>query len=561
MGKSVSRPWLKKMLLSFIGKPLEKEFDHASKNVKETQEKLLLNLIRSCKDTAFGKDHGFESISSVEEYRKAVPIRDFEGHRPYIDRMVQGESDVLFPGRPLSYNTTSGTSSKPKLIPVSEEYFGNVYKKINRLWLYTCLRDNPRLFHGKNLSSIGPAEEGRVADGTPFGSISGSVYKTIPAILRDVYSTPYAVQCIKDYRKKYYAMLRCALACDVTYIVCANPSSLLQFHKTVMENFTDLVKDIREGTFRQDIAAELHPDDRESVLAGFKPDPDRAKVLEGLMDEHGKQLRPKHYWPNLACINTWKQGNCAQVIPTLKGHFPASTAIREFGYQASEARAGLALGNDWDYSVLAGHMYHFEFIEESQLDEDNPRLLLTHELEKGKQYKIIITNTSGLYRYDINDIIEVVGFYNQLPLFRFLRKGSGFTSLTGEKLTETQLLKAMEDTSKEKNLPIKHYTLCCDEKNLCYKLFIEFPQGTDQTAKPSFVKGIDESLKTINPEWECKRGSERLAAPLLFELPPNSYEAVKNELVARGMAREGQYKMVYLQRKPEILSVLEEIAV
>lgn len=560
MARNTSNPWLKKAMLSFIGKPLAREFEKASRSLEQTQNAVLSRVVHSCKNTAFGRDHGFECIRNVADYQKAVPIRDFEGHRPYVDRMVTGESDILFPGRPLFYNTTSGTSAKPKLIPVSGEYFHKAYKKLSRLWLYTCLRDNPRLFDGKNLSAVGPAEEGRVADGTPCGALSGAVYRNIPAVLSDVYAMPYPVVCIGDYQKKYYAMLRCGLASDITYIISANPSSLIQFHRTVMGNFGDLVRDIRDGSLRRDVASELPPADRDSVLASFSPDPKRAAILESLMSTYGEQLRPRHYWPNLACINTWKQGNCAQVLPKLEGYYSPETVIREFGYQASEARAGLTLGNDWDCSALAAHVYHFEFIEESQRESPAPDILLAHQLEKGKRYYILITNTSGLYRYDINDIIEVTGFYNQIPLFTFVRKGDGFTSITGEKLTEAQLLQAVEQTRARLRIPVEYFTLCCDEKELRYKLFVEFAPDCDQSSKAAFVSAVDSALETINPEYDCKRGSNRLAAPTLYELPADSYELVKSALVAKGLAREGQYKVVYLQRKPQVLQLLHQLS-
>jgi len=157
-------------------------------------------------------------------------------------------------------------------------------------------------------------------------------------------------------------------------------------------------------------------------------------------------------------------------------------------------------------------------------------------------------------------VIEVTGFMNELPLFRFIRKGDGFTSLTGEKLTENQLLQAMDEVVEQERVRVEHYTMCCDEKNYVYKLFVEFAEGTDQRGKQAFAAALDGRLKLINPEYECKRGSERLAAPILCELPRGSYELVKNTLVARGMAREGQYKSVYLQRKPEVLAIYEEVA-
>ena len=560
MVTKVKKIWLKKFLISSAGKGRAKEFEKASRNVEKAQNDVLQRIVQSCTNTAFGKDHNFAGIRTAEDYRKAVPLRDFEGHRSYIDRMEKGESDILFPGKPLFYNTTSGTSTKPKLIPVSQMYFEKGYRDISRFWLYGVLRDNPRLFNGKNLSSVGMAEEGRTSDGTPYGAISGAVVRNLPGFLKDVYSSPYPVFCMHDYAKKYYALMRGGLGCDVAYIVCANPSSLIRFHQAAVDDWESIVRDIHDGGLREDVAAEVPADGREEVLKAYPADPGRAKELEQMMNEHGENLRPKHYWPNLVCINTWKQGNCAQVIPKLQDFYPETTAIREFGYQASEGRMGLALSNEMEASALMVHVYHFEFIHDSQRDSENPEMLLAHQLEAGQQYYITLSNASGLYRYDINDLMEVTGHYNQVPLFRFIRKGDGFTSLTGEKLTETQVLEAMDRTRQSEGLDVPYFTLCCDEKELCYKLFLEFPPDSAAERKEAFVQALDGCLKTINPEYDTKRDSGRLAAPVVHELPGDALERVKATMVARGMAREGQYKMVYLQRKPEVIKLLEELA-
>jgi len=560
MRHSVRSPWLKKLVLSLSGKQLANEFEKASHNVRQTQESILKRVIDSCRDTVFGREHGFGKIRSIMDYRRAVPVRDFEGHRAYVERMTKGEDNVLFPGKPLFYNTTSGTASKPKMIPVSQEYFRKAHIKLSRLWLYSCLRDNPRMFNGKNLASAGAAEEGKTDDGTPYGSLSGAVYRNAPSVIKHLYSMPYSVICIKDYRKKYYAMMRCALASDIAYIVVTNPSSLLKFHEVVMDNLQDLIRDIRNGSLREDVASEIPEDERGVILDKFVPDAARANFLEGIANQNGDALRPKHYWLNLVCINTWKQGNCAQILPKLAGYFSESTVIREFGYMASEARGGIVLENDWSSSALSINTYHFEFIEESERNSENPIALLAHELEVGKRYYILITNTSGLYRYDINDIIEVTGFYNQVPLFDFIRKGDGFTSLTGEKLTETQVIEAMERTGRILDVQFEYFTMCCDEKNLCYRLFVEFSNGTPGEKRRIFEEEIDCRLAEINPEYESKRGSGRLPAPVLIELPARSYERVKDTLVACGMVSEGQYKTMYLQRKPQLLAVLEDIS-
>lgn len=556
-----TNPNIKKLALFFAAFPLMRQLEKQSRDIRKAQDRVLEKIIDSCKNTVFGKEHGFNKIRAGDEYRKAVPVRDFEGHRNYIDRMCNGEEDILFPGKPVFYNTTSGTNDLPKLIPVSKPYFEQAYTGVSRLWFYTCLRDNPRLFDGQNLSAVAPAVEGYVNDGTPYGSISGVVYKNIPGILKDLYSTPYPVICIKDYQKKYYAMLRCALGSKITYIITVNPSTLLQFHKTVLQEGEDLVRDIRDGCMRLDVLNEIDPKSREMVLSKFRPDSKRAKWLEKLFEKYGGKLRPKHYWPDLVCINTWKKGNCSLILPKLADYFPKSTVIREFGYQASEARAGLALHNEWDYSVLLAHIYHFEFIPEESIDKENPDVLSPHELEIGKTYYILFSNGSGLYRYNINDIVCVKGFYNQFPLFEFIQKGEGITNLTGEKLSESQVIQAIDAASRAGQIHVEFYTMFCDPKNYIYKLYVEFPKQVSEFAQQAFIRSVDEHLKFINPEYSAKRGSKRLKQPILHNLVPNSYEKLKSRLLLDGLVREGQYKVSCLRSDEKLRQLFDNLVI
>ncbi len=557
MGSITEKPWFRKFLISLVGKPRLKEFDAISHRLKATQDSLLKKIVKTSKDTVFGKEHGFHTIQTIDDFRKAVPISGFGRHRPYVERMCKGEADVLFPGRPLFYNTTSGTTSRPKLIPVSRDYFENAYSGLNKLWLYTCLKDNPHIYDGKSLSAVSPAEEGTVEDGTPYGAISGMAFKNIPNVLKSTYSCPYSVICIKDYIKKYYTMMRFALEADITIIIAASPASVLRLYEIGIECSSDLIKDIRDGTLRKDVVDTITPPDREDILSRLKPNKARAQELERFINTYGEDLRPKHYWPNIALVNTWKQGNFARIIPKLDGLFPEATVIRAFGYQASEGRAGLVLGNDWDYSVCAAHIYHFEFIEEEARQQIDPPVLQAHEVEVGKRYYIIFSNGSGLYRYDINDIVQITGFYNQIPCFRFIQKGEGITSLTGEKLSEEQVMQAIAEVTEEKSIGVEFYTMFCDENDLCYKLFVEFKPGVENAQKEKFPILVDEKLRKLNPEYEVKRGTKRLDAPLFYEFVNNAYEQLKETLVAAGISRAGQYKEVYLTRKVEMLQYLE----
>lgn len=553
------KPWFRKFLVTVAGGKHFRAFERASKDMRGAQDAVLKRILDEARDTAFGRDHSLGSVKTIEDFRKAVPIGDFETHRPYVERMMRGEQDVLFPGKPIIYNVTSGTTNKSKMIPISQSYFDASVSNMNRLWLYSVMKDNPRIYDGKSLSAVSVAEEGTTEDGTPYGSVSGMGYKNIPDVLKSTYSCPYAVICIRDYPEKYYAMVRFALEHDITYIISPSPSNLVRFHQTVVDCFDDLMKDIRDGTLRDSTASGLPDDGRDEVMGMLKPNPNRVRLLEKLLSTHGDGLRPKHYWPNVACVNVWKQGNFALKLPDVADYFPEHTVLRAFGYQASEARAGLVLDNDWDYSVLAHHVYHLEFIDASERDAENPRTLLAHEVEQGKRYFIVFSNGSGLFRYDINDMVEIVGFYNQVPLFRFLQKGEGVTSLTGEKLSELQVIDAVAKAADVCGADIRNYVLCCDEAAMAYRLFAELGPETPTETKRAFMNEFDNRLCASNREYEAKRHSERLEAPVLRELCYDSYELLKQRRIANGMGRSGQYKDIYLTNKPALIHLLESL--
>lgn len=556
MKNITERPWFRKALITMVGKPCLDEFEKISKDIKKTQNDLLINIVRNSKNTAFGKRHEFQKIKRLSEYQSAIPIGGYETHRPYVERMFKGEKDVLFPGKPLFYNTTSGTTAKPKFIPVSKEYFERAFIRINKLWLYSCLIENPRIYDGKSLSAISTDEEGHVEDGTAYGSISGAAAKNIPKVLKSTFSVPYPVITIRDYQKKYYAMMRCALPSDITFIISPSPSNLLRFHQTILENYQDIVRDVRDGSLRKDVSDALPKKYRKAILISFKPDSQKSKELESLINKFGNDLRPKDYWPNLALINTWKQGNFAQLLPKLDDYYPDSTVLRSFGYQASEGRAGMVLRNDWRFSVFAAHIYHFEFIEVDRRFEKDPPVCTLADLEVGKRYYIFFSNGSGLYRYDINDIIEIIGHYNEIPTFIFIQKGEGITSITGEKISEEQVSMVEKYAAKINKTPVDFYLLFCDEVELCYKFFIEFTGNVSTGEIQNFITIFDERMREVNPEYEVKRGTKRLNPPIVYSLCRGAREKLRELLVDNGYAREGQYKEVSLSKKREYLDQL-----
>ncbi|MCP4138624.1 MAG: GH3 auxin-responsive promoter family protein [bacterium] len=522
------------------------------------QHEFLKSVVNESKNTVFGKEHNFESIRNYEDFKKNVPIRTYDDHSPYIERMTKGEDDVLFPGKPFMYNTSSGTTGKPKLVPISNEFYQRL-SRFNKQWFYSIVLDNPHIYDGRSLSSVGKAVEGYVEDGTPIGSISGNSIKTIPKVLKSTHSAPYPLYCIDDYDKKYYAIMRMAVMYNVTLSICPSIANILRYHQVFMDNFDDMINDIRLGTMPVDIMDMLDEEGRAEVEELLIPQPGRADELVKLKEKYGNDLKPKHYWPNLATMNAWVQGNFSLLMDKVKENFPETTVIRSFGYQASEGRFGISLANHWTYSVLVPGHYFYEFILEDEIDDENPAVYTLTEIEEGKRYFIFITNGSGLYRYDMNDIIEVCGRHNNSPLIKFIQKGAGITSITGEKLSEEQVILAVGEVSKSTGVDIKNYIMFADKKAFKYEFFAEFSKEIDTGKKRDFINQVDGKLKEYNLEYASKRGSSRLDQPILIELPEDSYDKIKRRLVSLGIAKDGQYKDLYLSKKPETHKILREL--
>ena len=534
--------WLIKLALTIAGKKMWKDLDKKSKNSIKSQHNVLMDIVNWAKDTVFGKEYNFREIKSVKDFQERVPIHSYQKLEPYIKRHTRGEKNVLFPGKPVIYATTSGTTKEPKWIPITEKYWKGCYNALSKLWFYSIIKENPNILDSPDLSIVGKAVEGYAEDGTQYGSFSGHVYENIPKFLKSVHVVPQEVFYISDYYSRYYSLLRFTMEHQIKLLVTGNPSTVLELNNMAQNRTNDIILDIEMGTLNSelDISSEI----REKITIGLKPNPERANELKELLAEN-KVLLPKHYWPTLEVVNTWRCGNSGLYLQHTKGLFPEHTKVREFSYLATEARAGIILQNDQIASILAGHLLFFEFIKKDEIDEKNPKIYLASELEDGEYYYMLVTTPSGLYRYDMNDILRVEGFYNEFPKLRFIQKGAGVTSLTGEKLHESQLISAVQDVEEKTKMETKFYIGFGDIEVSAYRVFIEFKKDPSKEDALEFCNALDIKLRENNMEYEAKRGTNRIKPIILHLLEENSFEKYKTECMKIGY-RDGQFKLAHL---------------
>ena len=523
----------------------------ASRDPRRAQEKTLRSILDYAKDTVYGKEHDFAWILEAKDdtelysrYREKVAAQDYESLRPYVERHKNGEAGILFPGKPVMYATTSGTTKEPKWIPITKEYLSNIYGKMTKVWLYNFLKNRPKVYKGKIIAVVGTPEEGHAPDGTVYGSVSGVTRRDCPNFVKKLYTNPFEVYEIKDYTARYYTIMRMGIELNTTLCVTANPSTVLEMQNTVDTYYDMMCDDIEKGTLSASMDI---PDRIRQACAPFlKPNPERAAELRELKKKYGRVL-PKHYWPDMQILNVWHCGNTRVYLDKMKGFYPEGMLNQEFGYFASECRFGLVI-DDTDYTTLFPHMHYYEFVAEEELESENRHFLQLYELQQGKRYCPFVTTFAGMYRYDMNDLVEVGTPFLNTPRVFMIQKVNGIVTMTGEKLHERQFINAVHEAEKALNMPTKFFVGFADLGISAYHFYYEFAdQATSQADAEKFTAYVDETLKKENIEYAAKRASFRVKDPVTHRLVEHSFEKFKEECIKEG-ARDGQFKILLLMQ-------------
>ena len=549
--KDYQNPIIPNFLLSVAGGIELAKLKHASRHPRRAQEQTLRRILTYAKDTVYGREHHFADILAAEgaaelfrRYQQYVPANDYEDLRPYVERHKHGETDVLFPGKPFMYATTSGTTSEPKWVPVTNEYFHDVFGNMTKLWMYSFIRCRHKVFTGVCVSIVGKVIEGYAPDGTMHGSVSGVTQKNVPGFLKHLYASPHEIYHIDDYNARYYALMRMGIERNVALIITANASTIVELVNNANLYYDDYVDDIEHGTLSEKF--NIAPDIRAAILKCLKPNPERAQELRELKAKYGTVL-PKHYWPNLQILTTWKCGNTKVYVDKLQGFFPEHMMHKEFGYFASECRFGLTLDGT-DNTELFPHYHYYEFIAEEDLGKDNPRFLQLDELKQGKRYCPYVTTLAGLYRYNMNDLVEVGPFYKNTPTVHMIQKVNGIVTITGEKLHERQFIEAVHKAEAETGRKVRFFVGFAVVEESRYHFYFEFEDlQTTQAEAEAFTAVVNKFLREENIEYEQKQVSLRLKDPVTHRLQRDAFEQFKQQCIEEGF-RDGQFKVNLLMQ-------------
>lgn len=498
--------------------------DEAVADVRAAQQARLLAILEENAGTEVGRRLGFAAIRSLEDWRQAAPITTWEDLAPLVDRMIAGERGLLVAEDPFFYATTSGTTGRRKLLPVTARFVEEC-RVANKLLYRATLKAMPQLLKGKRLSLRSPRTEA-LGHGREAGSITvalGGGFEDEEGLFDAV---PADVFFVEDFGARYFLALRFALQERVTVASAVNPSTLLLFARTLADHGPELARALEHGELGVDVP---DPVRRERLAARARPDPAAAARVRASIDAHGA-ARMRDALPHLAGLVCWKGGSAPWYLAQLPASYGELPTL-DYGYCASEGCFGAPLSVQGAASVLVPHGHVIELAPEEDLDEvragRRPTVLL-HEAEPGQRYGVIVTTGAGLYRYDMNDLVECTGRLGQAPLVVFRHKGGAMASLTGEKVGEAHVVDAMARSG------FSGAGFCAapvlSPQGARWVVAVDPGAAAASTDLVALARRFDEGLCAANEEYDAKRKSLRLLPALAVLLPAG---AITNHRAAR----------------------------
>jgi GH3 auxin-responsive promoter len=513
-------------------------------NPMRNQTRLLKRILAANAATVYGRRYGFDGIRDYSSFQSAVPVCGYEDIRPLVMQQIETDGPVLTAARSLLYARTSGTTGAPKLLPITGDGF-DALKQTQRLFALRQYQ-HAETFTGRILAIAGPGIEDRTSRGVPIGSASGAVYAAMPWAVRCRYVIPPEILTIADYDSRDYAIALLGLASDdVSAVAAANPSTLVRLRQVIHTHWDQLSEDVRAGRIRAD--ERIDPGQRAAIDRRLRPNRRRAAALARL-SPLGDRIGFDDIWPGLNSVVTWTGGSCGYALGALRTHLPPTARIIEAGYHASECRGTLNIDPRTNACVPSIDTTFFEFVERDAWECHSGEFLTVDQLQTGRHYHVFVTTADGLYRYDMNDIVRVTGKVAETPTLEFVQKGSGVTSITGEKLTEAQVLAAATSALRDLGIAAPFFLMLADEANAVYRLLVE---GASGEAVVRVAPEIDALLMTANIEYAAKRKSGRLQPPTIAALRAGAGDAYRRHCVAHGQ-RDAQFKVKHLQYRRQV---------
>ncbi len=433
------------ILKRVIGRPvanrartLARAFLDQTRHAADVQQRILLDQVAQHADSLFGRDHHFGEIQTAADFRQRVPVSGYDRHEPYIERVRQGDTRALFgPETPvLMFAMTSGTTSRPKTIPVTRKALED-YREGWTIWGIQAFDAHPEMLRSGLRPILQIASDWRESftpAGIPCGAITGLTASMQSRLVRSVYCMPVCGSRIKDIESKYYVALRFSVHLNLGTIIAANPATILAMVRLGDREKETLIRDLYDGT----IAAKwpISPEIRRALrFRSWIRRKAAARRLEAIVSRTGRLL-PRDYWPNLEFLSNWMGGTMRAYLRGYPEYF-GEKPVRDVGLIASEGRMTIPVEDGTPAGILDIRHHYFEFIPEEQAASSSPETVEAAELIEGRNYFIVLTTAGGLYPLQYSRSGAVHGFSRPGTGPRVPQQGSSLLELDRRKALRT----------------------------------------------------------------------------------------------------------------------------
>ena len=488
---------------------------------------VLQQCVRANAGTDFGRAHGFAEIRSIDAYRARVPVSSYADVEPAIGDIASGRLNVLTRDRVRTLALSSGSVSAAKHIPFTRT-LQKEFRRAVAPWLVDLYRRHPSLVSGCSYWSITPvAQERRAEPGRPpvgFEEDSEYLGAAWKRIVDATLAVPGAVRWVRDVETfRYVTLLFLLHRRDLSLISVWHPSFLTLLLDGLAAHWSSLVDDVRQGTILapRPLGGEIE----QRLRARLRPRPRRAAELAALGP--GQLTR---IWPRLGLVSCWGDAHARAQLAAVERILPG-VLIQPKGLLATEAVVTIPFEGR---TPLAIRSHFFEFFRDG-------RAYLAHQLEPGTPYSVVVTTGGGLYRYQLDDLVEVNGYAERTPSLTFLGKADHVSDLYGEKLNESFVARALDEACRQAGVAPRFALLApdCARATPGYTVYLECE------APPASLGARLEASLGCNPHYLYCRSLGQLAPVRVFHSQVPMWPLYLARCVQRGQ-RLGDIKPLAL---------------
>ncbi len=527
-----------------LGKQALERLGATCHRAQEVQREILFDILSKNKDTDFGRRYGFSEIKSAADFQKRVPLSEYDDYADDILKIVEGGKNILTAQDPVYFCISSGTTGDEKFIPVTGgdvemQYLYDYALVFGAVREYYSDRDEGEIF-GK-IFQVGEFGKTFMDDGRIKGIRSGCVYLCADKFVgfdASDYCVPKELLFPESLEDQLYLKLRFALAeRNLTAIHGVFINRVAGVMDYLLQNWDMLLGDMETGTI--DEAVELSKTQRQHFTLMLPPDPERARELRAIpLDESLHGIIPK-IWKKMKYILAIG-GKSFPHFTEKMIEYAGEVPICHYAYAASECVFGVAEKmNVPDRYILFPEAVFFEFIP----IKEPHKILMMWELKTGSKYEMIFTSRSGLYRYRLGDVVEVVGWFDEAPVVKYSYRINQAINIAGEKTNCEQLSMAVKRFSEITGAEVTGYCVCQDNSELIprYLFYIECSDDNWSANAPFNADGNP----TSNPAVNAISNTTGIAGEILEECMRNANFDYRS---CESMNEIAPLKLAFLQR-------------